>query len=65
MPNQIIDNKFCAQGNHIVPRLKMTKLRTDDGKYSRDCCEDCRDKAMEKRANIKKQLANTNSSIII
>jgi len=47
------DTKFCRQGNHIVPREIMTKLRSDDGKTERDVCEPCRKEAIERRAAIK------------
>ena len=44
---------FCRHGSHVVPRETMTKLRSDDGKTERDCCETCRKEVMDKRALIK------------
>lgn len=53
MKTNITNVGYCRQGSHIVPRELMTKLRSDDGKSERDCCQDCRKEATDRRAEIK------------
>ncbi len=46
------DMVYCPQGSHIVPREAMTKMLTAKG--VRRLCTDCKDKTMDRRAEIAK-----------
>jgi hypothetical protein len=52
MKTEIKDNSYCMQGQHTVPREKMTYRYSDNRKVKRRICIDCNE-AMDKRKETK------------
>lgn len=49
------DVAYCQRGSHFVPREEMTTARSEDGKRTYRCCEECRNLAISKRHANRKQ----------
>jgi len=54
MKIDVKDVSFCQHKQHMVPRDQMTKLRSDNGKMSRNVCLECREAVMARRVKEKK-----------
>lgn len=54
MKIDVKDVSFCQHSRHMVPRDQMTKLRSEDGKSSRNVCLACREEVMVLRVKVKK-----------